>query len=303
VREGAAGNPLYFLLGGVFGLLPDTIDFKFIRFLHRHQIEVVPDPLRPDPEMIARALAHAAHMAVESGTPVDIKLNTIRLAADRWRAYEVRFDVAGRRVVVAIGPEVDTSGTPLPGADGGERTGATASAPLACGVKPDYFATTTVAAFEGPLFRMTPLADNRVTPVFIPWHRRWTHSLVGALVAGLAVAAWRPLAGAVVLAASAAHAVLDQAGFMGGSLLYPFLRARFQGLRMVRSGDALPNLAAVWLSCVAVFWNLYCGMPGRADPMLLPKLLFYAVALPGGVLALCRARGLFGPAAGRTAGS
>jgi len=42
--RGAEGNPLYFVLGGVFGLLPDTLDFRFGRFLCRHDVEVAPDP-------------------------------------------------------------------------------------------------------------------------------------------------------------------------------------------------------------------------------------------------------------------
>ena len=32
VETAASGNPLYFILGGIFGLLPDTIDFKLYRY-------------------------------------------------------------------------------------------------------------------------------------------------------------------------------------------------------------------------------------------------------------------------------
>ena len=44
VEAGSRGNPLYFILGGVFGILPDTIDFKFLRFFQRRDIEITPDP-------------------------------------------------------------------------------------------------------------------------------------------------------------------------------------------------------------------------------------------------------------------
>jgi len=43
----APPQSLYFLLGGIFGLLPDTLDFKFYRFFIKHDIEVAPDPLKP----------------------------------------------------------------------------------------------------------------------------------------------------------------------------------------------------------------------------------------------------------------
>ena len=43
VQAGAEGNPLYFILGGIFGLLPDTLDFKFYRFIYSHDVEITPD--------------------------------------------------------------------------------------------------------------------------------------------------------------------------------------------------------------------------------------------------------------------
>ena len=63
VAAGAAGNPLYFLLGCICGLLPDTLDFKCSRFFYRCDMIVTPDPLRPDPGMIAAAVALAAERA------------------------------------------------------------------------------------------------------------------------------------------------------------------------------------------------------------------------------------------------
>ena len=51
VQAGTEGSPLYFILGGAAGLIADTLDFKFFRFVYRHDLEVIPDPLRPDPQM------------------------------------------------------------------------------------------------------------------------------------------------------------------------------------------------------------------------------------------------------------
>jgi len=283
VRAGAAGNPAYFVLGGACGLLPDTMDFKFGRFLHRHEVEVVPDPLKFDTAAVAAAVAGAVNRAAETGRSVDIKLNTVQLGADRWRQYTVRFDGAARRVRVRPGPVVDGGGNRLPGER--ERGARPSEAPLACGVRLEYMADTTIGAFDGPVFRMRPEGDGTVAVEFMPWRRGWTHSLVTCLLAGLALAAvWRPLAGIVAALAGAAHVGADQLGYLGSSLLYPFRRRRTEGLKRMHSGETLPNLAAVWGSCVVIWWNIYRATPG-APPLHPLRLLFYAMVLPGLLLA------------------
>lgn len=37
-----AGNPIFFILGGACGILPDTLDFKFYRFFYHHDVYVEP---------------------------------------------------------------------------------------------------------------------------------------------------------------------------------------------------------------------------------------------------------------------
>ncbi|NKB22844.1 MAG: hypothetical protein GKR87_00285 [Kiritimatiellae bacterium] len=88
------GNPLYFILGGAFGLLPDTLDFRFYRFFYKHDIYIDPDPHHPDPQKIATTLAEAVDQAHEQGRDVRIKLNTIRKGVDYWQQYSVNFDQA-----------------------------------------------------------------------------------------------------------------------------------------------------------------------------------------------------------------
>ena len=51
VHQGAAGSLLR-VLGGVGGILPDTIDFKFARYWERFDVEIDPG-LDPDPDAIA----------------------------------------------------------------------------------------------------------------------------------------------------------------------------------------------------------------------------------------------------------
>jgi membrane-bound metal-dependent hydrolase YbcI (DUF457 family) len=280
VAAGGAGNPLYFILGGLFGLLPDTLDFKLYRFLHRHDIEVTPDPLRPDTKQIARAVALAVQRAQDSGEPVRIKLNTVRVAADAWQAYSVRFDRGKREVAVRLGPIVDTGGNPIPNRPGPRPGRAGASAPLPADVSFDYQAQTTIDIFDGPTFRMSPRNDG-VQVDFIPWHRQWSHSLVLALLFGLAGGlVWGITAGYVIAAAFAAHIAVDQLGFMGSNLWFPFTKRRSRGLMLGHASEALPNATAVWLSCLVIFWNLSRGAgPGVARPGVVP-LFLYAGALP-----------------------
>lgn len=278
VQAGAAGNPLYFLLGGICGLLPDTLDFKLGRFLYRHDIEVTPDPLEPDARLIADAIAHAVNRACESGAAVCIKLNTIRLATDRWQSYTVRFDVAERRVRVQLGPEVDTGAQPLGPAHGASRQ---ATARLACNVQLDYLAAITVDILDGPVFRMTPQPNGTLRPVFQPWHRLWTHSVPVALLVGLGLLlAWTPTAALIGALAWIAHVLADQLGYMGSAVAFPFMRRRIQGWKLMHSTEVGPSLAAVWASVLVVYWNLRLHAHPDADPLAFLSFVLLAGALP-----------------------
>lgn len=288
VEAGTAGNPLYFILGGVFGLLPDTMDFKFYRFFYKHDIEVIPDPKKPDSGMIAQAVAYAVNKAYATGQPVRIKLDTIRMGTDLWQQYEVRFDVAERRVCARYGPVVDTGRIPARDAPK-EGKLLEACAPLLCDIRLDYLATTTIDIFDGPLFEMVRDKTGTVTPRFIPWHRQWSHSfvvgLIPALISGLI---WRPVAGIVVFLAYAAHILLDQLGFMGSNLFFPFQSRRSEGLKRIHSDRMPPNFLAVWISCLAVFWNLYRAMPEKIPYLNPMKLFFYGLIIPLGLCLLAR---------------
>lgn len=279
VRAALQGNPLYFLLGGVFGLLPDTLDFKFVRFFFRHHMEVQPDPNHFDPMLVARAVAAAAQRALDTGRPVRVKLNTVRLGADRWQRYEIGFDGLRRQIAVTKGPVVDTGGNVLEPASADPQ--GHAAAPILGDLRVEYLAAIPVDIFDGPVFEFRPGRPGGVVAVFIPWHRSWTHSLMAAGVAGLAAGlAWGRLAAAVAAAAVAAHVLVDQAGHMGCSLFYPWRRCRIPGLRWAHSGDAFPNFALVWSSCAVTFWNL-ARFSGESSPVPhLVRLLVFGLGIP-----------------------
>jgi membrane-bound metal-dependent hydrolase YbcI (DUF457 family) len=277
VEAGASGNPLYFLLGGCCGLLPDTLDFKFSRFFHRHDMEVAPDPENPDAQMLADAVALAVNTAHADGRPIRLKLDTIRLGADSWQRYEVTFNVRARRVEVAYGPVVD-SGQQETGER--RRLPPAASSPLDCGIKLDYMATTVIDILDGPSFRMTPADHGTVEVGFQSWHRAWSHSLtIGLLAALLAARIWDLRAGWVAFSGYSAHVAVDQLGFMGSNLFYPFTSRRLHGLRLVHSGSSFPNSIVIWFCGLLVFWNLSratAGIP-PGNPV---ALLFYGLLLP-----------------------
>ena len=288
VAAGADGNPLYFLLGGIFGLLPDTLDFRFYRFFYRRDMEVIPDPNAPDPAMIAQALAYAIERSHATRRTVRVKLDTIRLGADRWQQYAVKFDAENRRVTVTYGPEVTTGRRPV-GPPPGGRKPLEATAPLACPVAVEYQATTTIDAFDGATFNMVPAPDGPVRLSFIPWHREWTHSLVLAGVFGLAAWALRDgVAGGVVAAAYAAHVLVDQLGFLGSNLFFPFTRERTHGLQRFRSSDAAANFGFVWTALVLTFWNLYRACPIVGHRINVIQAAVFGAVLPLGAAILAR---------------
>jgi hypothetical protein len=67
---------------------------------------------------------------------------------------------------------------------------------------------------------------------------------------------------------------------MGSNLFFPFTRNRMTGLKLMRSGDALPNFFFVWLSLALIFWNLNRFHPRPPlDPSFLTGFLPYIAAV------------------------
>ncbi len=280
VREAAAGNPLPMLAGGVFGLLPDTIDFKAVKFFSRHEMDIVPDPLAPDMQMVADGIACGIAHAHRTRKTVRLRLHTIRLGADAWQAYAVRFAPDGA-VHAALGPVQTTGGRPLAETEPGEATAPT-PARLAIG----YEARVSVAILDGPMLAFVPLPDGRIKIEFIPWHRAWSHSLLLAAAAGVAIGlAADATTGWIAALAWTAHSLVDQLGFLGAALLFPLKRERLPGLQLARSGDAGPNLALVWFAGLALFWNL-ARLAVPPVPLNGARLFVCAGLLPLSLLAL-----------------
>lgn len=271
------------VLGGIAGLLPDTLDFKLLRYLQRPD-EVI-DPARfdtavpasglPDPQPMATRIAAAADRAYESGRRVQLQLHTLKLGSDLWRRWSIEFDAPQRQVHVRLGPAVSTAQVAQVGsAPPGPASGSAAiRAPLLVRDSGEIV----IDIFSGPSLALEPVGDG-VEVIFLPWHRAWTHSLLMAVVLGLLGSLLAPIYGLALALAVLAHILVDQLGFMGSNLLFPLTRRRTPGLGLFHSGDALPNFLAVWTSGVLILFNLDRF---SAQPVLAPWPYFLlALALP-----------------------
>ncbi len=116
VQQGAHGGLLP-VLGGIGGIFPDTLDFKFVRYFERYDDEIDPNPNVPNPQEIAERIARAMREAYESGRSRNIMLHTIRMGPDLWRQYSVRFEPQAGEVIVRIGPLVNTGQVPYAGTE------------------------------------------------------------------------------------------------------------------------------------------------------------------------------------------
>ncbi len=282
VRAGAEGSLLP-VLGGISGILPDTLDFKFARYFERYDEEIDPGP-EPDARDIAERVAGAMRRAYETEKPQNVMLHTIRLGADLWRQYAIRFDPEQGEVAVRIGPVVNTGQVPLSpsappkGGDGRRPEGEEARVAVGVPMAPTYDAENKIDIFSGPSFKFERQSDQ-LTIHFLDWHRRWSHSLLLAaalgLVGGLIFGKW---GGLVIGLGLAGHILEDQLGFMGSNLFYPFTKRRTSGAQLLRSGDALPNFLTVWTSVALILFNLDRF---SAQPRLHPGwFLGLAVVLP-----------------------
>lgn len=278
------------MLGGIAGILPDTLDFKFVRYFERYDLEIDPGP-EPDPREIAEQVAEAMRRAYETGEPQKVMLHTIRLGPDLWRRYVIRFDPERSEVAVRIGPIVNTGQVPLPGSapEDADEARIEVGAPMV----QTYDAENEIDIFSGPSFKFERRGEQLYVH-FLDWHRRWSHSLTLAAALGLGAAGVAALVelltqgsitrtplwvGLVMGLGFVGHVLEDQLGFMGSNLFYPFTRDRTTGLQLLHSGDAIPNFLTVWTAVMLILLNLdrFSGQP-RLDPWW--AFLGLAVALP-----------------------
>ncbi len=289
-REGA----LLPVLGGIGGLLPDLLDFRFVRYFDRYDAEIDPGPVhdevagRQAAESVVEALIRAMRSAYETGRPRRVIAHTVQMGHDLWRRYMISFVSAaevgkgerGGRLCVRMGPQVSTSGVALPGSDLGIPV---VEHSLDFDLVAPYDRDYVIDGFTGPTFTFTRQSD-RLVVTFLDWHHRWTHSLLiavvaGALVGTLSTATSGPLlgrlGGILSFLGYAAHVLEDQLGHMGCNLLWPVTRRRTPGFGLLHAGEAIPNFLVVWTSLVLILYNL----DRFSGPGYLPGVLFLMLAI------------------------
>jgi hypothetical protein len=267
----AAQGGLLIALAGACAMLPDLLDFRFAKFLERRDADIVPAAEVSDSQAIADGLAAeiAQQLTLAAAGPArTIQLHPLRRGVIDWVTYHVRFDSPGGDVVV-------------------ELDGSRAVAP-AGKLEYAYDGGLEVGELGGPSLRLAAAAGV-VRVEFLPWHRQWSHSLVLALALGLLVgAALGPVAGWVAGLGYAVHVLEDQLGFLGSNLFWPLSRRRTDGLKLIHSGDAIPNAVTVWLSLSLLLLNLDRA---RDLPLIATgPYLAFAVVLPAAALVAVYAR-------------
>ncbi len=282
------GNPIFFILGGACGILPDTLDFKFYRFFYEHDVYITPDPLKPDPQYVADEMARAVALAVAEKRYIRVKLVSVRLGADFWQQYTVKFDNEKMEVLVKFGAVVNTGQVPVEGTENNYPT--VARAKLQAKVIQNYDAALKVDIFDGPTIGLKPLPNGDLDLEFLPWHREWSHSLtvgamLGVLVGAIAyfisgwAMAWQCFV--TIAACYGVHVVEDQLGHMGSNIFYPITKLRTPGLHWMHSGDGMPNFLTVWICCLLIFWNLYRGQPAMTYHFTFLHLMLVGLVVPG----------------------
>jgi hypothetical protein len=264
LEQARSGTLLPLLLGGAGALLPDTIDRWQARLRTRCDVHLVPDPANPSPALVATALADSLGACQDDRLPRRLCLHPT------WAA-----DGAPHRYLLTFDPPVIRVGHPV------RRP---AEAPLPAGVVVDPCSAWATRDGDALTLAVTPLGERGLRVTFLPGKRGWSHSLL--FVAAWAIGAGLVAGWAASLAAGGAtliHVLLNQAGYMGTSLLYPWRRERIPGWQLRRPGSPVA-WAPGWLAALTLAWTLDLF---RWIVLSLPQLLFFGWLLP--LAALTRA--------------
>ncbi|MBN1755560.1 metal-dependent hydrolase [bacterium] len=254
VQSSAANYSFVMLLTGAFGILPDTLDFKFARYFEKPDYIVELDPATLDPAPIATTIAKAIDQAAESGKETRVRFHTLQLDYDRWRQYSINFRPDSSAVEVSVGPIVSTSQAVYAGTEP-ENT-PTASANTRSKIIHRHGKPTTIDIMSGPTIGFSPQKEG-VETVFLPWHRQWSHSFtLGILLGLLGGLLFGTTVGLLIGLPFMLHVAVDLAGFMGGNLLWPFTKRRTEGLKITSASSPIANFFLIWGSVLVILFNL-----------------------------------------------
>ncbi len=306
--EGVSGS-FIMLLAGVYGLLPDTMDFKLGQFFSVAEHEIDPDPKNPDPQSMAETFAKAVKEAGDTGKTVRVQFFPIQLGANRWRQYNLVFEK--NEFIIQFNEIVSTSQIPIPGT--APRSNRVGRAKLAYELKsrtsdidwlntavrwirqkikgpdrpPGPVKPSTIDILSGTQFAFQRESDGKIYFNWLPWHRTWSHSYVLGAMLTLPVFAityllslpnwW--LYGVVAFLGFAVHITEDMTGHIGGSLFWPIHIPRCEGLDLFKPSDPRTNFSIDYAAMVLILWNLD-RFGARTIPLPGWQVLSFFLVLP-----------------------
>lgn len=273
------------VLGGLYGIMPDTLDFKFGQFFSRAEIQVDCNPNEPDPAKMARQIGEAVEEAYRTGKYMRAQLYPMQLASHLWRQYLVKFDAEANEIVVVINEIVATNQIPFMGSEPKENRVGRYKLKEAR-LKDAHGRPSVVDIMSGPQFGFRKEEDGVINVEFLPWHRTWSHSYVLGLILALP---WTILAFAmgwahpwlysiIAFLGFAIHITEDLTGHMGGSLIWPFKDKRYDGLSWFRASDPKANFSVDFTAMIIIVYNLwrFTTPEGIGGPLtVMPWYLYY----------------------------
>jgi len=247
------------LLGGIFGILPDFMDFRFARYLIVHDYEITPGHKELNPRVVANTIAKAIDQAAQTGKSVKVKCHSMKVTQDLWRQYSVRFDTDKKEIISKIGPLVTTGQTPQPGTEPkGDK--AVAVAKYKADLNHTYHLATNIDIWHGNDWEFVPEGD-KIRVDFIPWHRKIWHSLTAAFLFApfgflfYGIGSEGIMAAMIIVLAFWSHVLCDQLGNLGSNLIYPFTKKRARGLKLTAAADPFSNISFVYWAIATIIFN------------------------------------------------
>lgn len=283
--EGAISS-FIIVFAGMYGIMPDTLDFKFGQFFELPDFIVDPDPKNPDPKKMAETFSEAVKKAVETKKEVRIQFFPTQLGANKWRQYCIVFEES--KVHIQFNEVVSTSQIPFPGTE--PKSNRIGTADLVNPLKtrtddidwlnklvryvrqkikgpdrpPGAVKPSTIDILSSTMFGLRLEKDGKVYFNWLPWHRTWSHSYVfGAMLTIpifiitylMGLADWW-LYGVVAFIGIATHITEDMTGHIGGSLLWPIMKERTEGLELFKASDPRTNFSVIFTAFIITIWNL-----------------------------------------------
>ncbi len=292
VKSAGTKGTLDLVWGGIGGYLPDFLDFKIYRFLEKWDFEFEPDPEGKEPSQIIDFIERAMKKAWEEKKEVKVKLHTLLIGPDLWRRYGIIFDEKEGKIKAFYGPSVNTSQMPVP-----EREEPLRETEREIDIPFEYqYREIIIDIFSGPSIAFVPEKD-KIKIVFIPWHRKWTHGFLPAILLSFLLGGFLYLIKSpyyiqdslIFFIGFMSHGFLDQLGYMGVNFFWPFTKKRIPGIGLAESINPLTNFSVIWFSLSLIIFNIMRYTPSTSFD-LNPYIFFFisGVTIPVSFLLIAK---------------